>query len=210
VQSARRFGVRLPFLVSLLGVAVLAGCDGAESDNRSDPAVPSTAVSRFELVSLPDQIARECREIASLASGPILCPSAVPRPDEDARSSPLVKWINRGSGPSKPVVGLFLVYEPEAELGVANELIHFTFESTTRRGEFVGYGAERDAARETSVAGKHGVWVPPTGRDPARNHGVFVWREKGRKFAVSVHDVGVDTRALLAALLGALEDPEQI
>ena len=187
--------------LALLACALVSGCiSDTGTEGAQQPRTVS--VAGFDLLPLPRDRLKECRKFAALARG-ITCPRFFPRPRHGRVGSWYVKPVKAGLGPGKPRMGIDIVYLPDLVDEPANELlVHFSLSTASQQSELVGYGAELPrTARPAKLGGRSGVYAPPTGPAPCCNHAIFVWSEAGRRYAASLHGVGLATKRLLDAIL---------
>ena len=188
-------------VLPLLACALVSACDSnTGTEGAQQPRTVS--VAGFNLLPLPRDRLKECRKFAALARG-ATCPRFFPRPRHGRVGSWYVKPVKAGLGPDEPRVGIDITYLPDlVDEPASGLLVHFTLSTVSQQSELVGYGAELPrTARPAKLGGRSGVYAPPTGPTPCCNHAIFVWSEGGRRYAASLHGVGLATKRLLDAIL---------
>lgn len=185
-------------------LAITAGCGPPpQSDHKVGPV--SSAMS-FPLVPLPAVARQVCAKTQKATAFPVLCPTALPNAPNVRPPLRVLAHVSRGrfydldfsyGVPGRSAIGAYVPF------------LHFV---VARQNSVQGGGPPPPRAKPATVGGRRGLLLPADGRGGwYGDHLRFFWRDaEGRRYVITLHDIGPETQLLLSELVRDLRPARRL
>jgi hypothetical protein len=209
------------YLITLAGIALVAAAVmlplRALWSRRSEPMTSPPSGPEVRLFPLPAGVLRACQRADAGASFPVRCPAQLPRREEpcvldggtvppgraDCQALARSTLLRSGSRVDGLEMGYSAPYEHRPELNGPNRFLHLVLLGGRAAGDPENFGSPLGSRRLGGHSGR--LYRGRTG-GLHHSHIVFVWRERGTRYAASLHgwDSTTETIELLDQLVASL------